>query len=73
MKTCTHGIIIGRFCAKCATTNSTPPYVYSREQVIALNPIRATQGHKPLTGKERYEMKDGKLTGRVLGENGQPL
>lgn len=47
MKTCEHGVQVGRFCAKCATRPQLP-YCYSREQVIALNPIRAKQGLPPL-------------------------
>jgi hypothetical protein len=54
MKTCEHDIEVGKFCAKCAAKPKIP-YVYSREQVIALNPIRKAQGLPPLTGNETYE------------------
>lgn len=70
MKTCSHGIVVGKFCAQCPTTQ-TPVYVYDREAVIKLNVIRAAQGHAPLTGREVYEMRDGKRTGRVVNEKGE--
>lgn len=57
MKLCAHGIQIGKYCAKCPA--QTPAYVYSRDAVIALNPIRKAQGHAPLTGREVYRMVDG--------------
>lgn len=72
MKTCAHGVQIGRFCAKCPQT--VPAYVYSREAVIALNPIRKAHGQKPLTGREVYELdEDNKRTGRVVDEKGEPV
>lgn len=70
MQTCTHGVQVGRFCAKCPKAQQ-PYYVYSRDAVIALNPIRKAQGQVPLTGREVYEMKNGTRTGRVLNEKGE--
>lgn len=74
---CKHGIPVGKFCGQCprvATVGDPKPvYVYSRDAVIALNPIRKAQGLSPLTGFETYEIKNGKPTGVILGKNGKPL
>ena len=68
MKPCAHGVLAGKFCARCPRVQA-PVYVYDRQAVIALNPVRARQGLKPLTGRETYD----KRTGQVLDEKGNPL
>jgi len=53
VRTCEHGVVVGKFCAKC--TPNKVPYCYSREEVIALNPIRKAQGLPPLREGDRYD------------------
>lgn len=77
MGSCKHGVSVGKYCAQCPKVTTPhlkqPVYVYDRQAVIDLNKIRERQGLKMLTGKETYEIKDGKRTGRVLGADGKPL
>lgn len=56
MRECAHGVSAGRFCARCARRPRppVPAYCYSRELVIALNPIRKAQGLPPLREGDPY-------------------
>ena len=51
MRKCEHGLEVGKFCASCAAEKpkgQAPAYCYSRDEVVALNPIRKAQGLPPL-------------------------